>query len=130
MGRSPYQAGTERFVNGYVVVKQASGEWKYKHHILAEEKLGRLLESNERVCFKDGDRTNLDLSNIEIRWKLPAKRYQRQSHLRREIIRVQSTLRQLEEQLEPEDEDGPVAEEQEGRGGRSYQPTEADTKEV
>lgn len=121
MGRSPYAPGTQRFVNGYAVIKQEDGTWAYKHHLIAKEKLGRDLKANERVCFKDNDRTNLDPDNIEIKWKLPAKQYQRQSHLRRQIITLRSKLRQLEEQLESAD--GYVAQEQEGRGGRSYEQT-------
>lgn len=51
--------------NGYTCVKTSTG-WRFKHHILAEQKLGRPLESDERVLFEDGDRKNLSLENIKV----------------------------------------------------------------
>lgn len=124
MVRQSFPTGTERLVNGYVSVKQHDGTWKYKHHIIAEEKLGRPLGDNELVKFVDGDRTNFNLNNIDIRWKAPTKQYRRRAHLRRQIIKVRGTLDDLERQLEllgGDSDGGHVAEEQEGRGGRPYQ---------
>lgn len=51
--------------NGYCTVKTSTG-WRFKHHIVAEEKLGRPLADNERVLFRDGDRSNLDPKNLEV----------------------------------------------------------------
>jgi len=51
--------------NRYTCVKTSTG-WRFKHHVLAEEKLGRPLEPNERVIFKDTDRTNLDPENLVV----------------------------------------------------------------
>jgi len=62
--------------NGYTWVKTEDG-WKYKHVLIAEEKLGRPLESNERVTFKDHDRNNFTLDNIVVSTfvkKVPALR--------------------------------------------------------
>ena len=56
--------------NGYAYVKTASG-WRLKHHIVAEQKLGRPLEKGERVSFADNDRTNFDPANIIVATKQP-----------------------------------------------------------
>lgn len=58
--------GTERVrQNGYTEVKTPQG-WRYKHHLVAEEKLGRKLLSTERVLFVDKDKTNFDPDNLEV----------------------------------------------------------------
>jgi len=51
--------------NGYTCVKTSTG-WRFKHHLVAEVALGRPLEENERVIFVDGDRTNLNCSNLKV----------------------------------------------------------------
>jgi hypothetical protein len=52
--------------NGYHHTKTETG-WKATHVIRMEEKLGRPLLKHEFVKFIDGDRTNLDISNLELR---------------------------------------------------------------
>lgn len=119
-----WEPGSERLMNGYLAIKLDDGSWQYKHRILAEKKLGRPLSGNERVFFKDGDKTNLDPDNLEIRWQSPARQYKKRAHLRREILKTQAKLTDLQEQLErlgSTMDDGPIAISQEGRGGRSYQ---------
>lgn len=123
MARQHASAGTESLSNGYVVIKQNDGSWEYKHHLVAVKKLGRPLKPDERVCFIDNNRLNFDPNNIEIRWKSPAKKYRRKAFLRRRIKETRAKLESLEQQLEALEatmEDGPLAEPQEGRGGRSY----------
>src|SRR6266542_1239969 len=51
--------------NGYHYTRVEIG-WRLTHHLLAEEKLGRNLASNERVLFDDGDRNNLDPTNLRV----------------------------------------------------------------
>lgn len=52
--------------NGYTYVKTPDGK-RLKHHIVAEAKLGRKIDTNfERVIFKDRDKTNFDPANIEV----------------------------------------------------------------
>lgn len=60
--------GTERKApNGYWYVKTKDGQ-RLKHHIIAEEMLGRPINSSvERVLFVDGNKDNFDPSNIEVR---------------------------------------------------------------
>ncbi len=49
--------------NGYTYVKCSTG-WQPKAKVVLEEKLGRPLEDTESAVFLDGDRRNLDPSNI------------------------------------------------------------------
>jgi hypothetical protein len=118
----PYPLGAERLVNGYVVVKTRAG-WRYKHHMIAEQKLERTLLDNERVVFVDRDRTNLDPENIDIKWKRPTQRYKKRRQLRRKLVQAEEKVRELRAQIAAMDDglDIEPAVEQEGRGGRSYQ---------
>lgn len=62
-----FPVSTERrFAHGYWMVKVAKGKWRFKHHLVAEEKLGRPLALNERVYFKDRNKENFDPDNIYV----------------------------------------------------------------
>jgi hypothetical protein len=63
----PAELGAERVAqNGYYYVKTETG-WRLKHHVIAEEKFGRPVDTKtELVCFKDRRRTNFDPDNIII----------------------------------------------------------------
>jgi hypothetical protein len=52
--------------NGYHHTKTEEG-WVATHTLLMEKKLGRKLRKNEFVKFIDGDRSNLDPDNLELR---------------------------------------------------------------
>jgi hypothetical protein len=60
--------GTEKvYQNGYTYVKTRSG-WRLKHYVIWEGKNHRAIDTTaERCFFKDGDRTNFDLENLEVR---------------------------------------------------------------
>lgn len=82
--------------NGYSYTKLGKGNWRLTHHLIAEEKLGRALDSSqERVVFKDRDRTNLDPDNIEV---VPKKqgRPQRIAAIKEKIKVLQEELAYLE----------------------------------
>jgi hypothetical protein len=51
--------------NGYHYTR-VDGKWRLTHHLIAEEKLGRPLHREERVSFKDRDRTNLAPDNLKV----------------------------------------------------------------
>jgi hypothetical protein len=58
--------GTSRIApNGYQYVKVEEG-WILVQRLVAEEKLGRKLRSDEYVTFSDGDKTNLEPDNIIV----------------------------------------------------------------
>jgi hypothetical protein len=62
--RSPV-GSTRVSPNGYHYTR-TSTKWELTHVIIAEERLGRPLEEDERCRFKDGNRMNLRPENIEV----------------------------------------------------------------
>lgn len=98
MGRAAMPVGHEELTpQGYIRVKTAIGVWRLKHHLIAEEKIGRPLRPGiERVIFKDGNRDNLNSENIEV---VPTRngREQRKQKLKDQIERLTAELRELED---------------------------------
>jgi hypothetical protein len=84
--------------NGYHYTKTEE-RWRLTHHIIAEENLGRELNDNERVVFVDGDRTNLDPDNIEVRRKNTASLRKREAHLVARIQELQAELENVRDQI-------------------------------
>lgn len=74
--------------NGYQYTRTEAGQ-RLTHHIIAEEKLGRPLTGKDLVTFVDGDRTNLDPSNIRIRPKKVAS-------LRSQLIKIDNKIKELQ----------------------------------
>lgn len=62
----------DEYVNseGYVMMR-VDGKWRTKARVLMERKLGRKLAKHEKVYYKDGNKENLALSNLELRVSLP-----------------------------------------------------------
>ncbi|TXH54665.1 MAG: hypothetical protein E6Q97_10335 [Desulfurellales bacterium] len=79
--------------NGYSYVKH-NGKRRLLHHVIAEETIGRELEKGERVYFLDGDRSNLDPKNIEVR-KVARSKANRIEVLREKIRMYQDELDEL-----------------------------------
>lgn len=81
--------------NGYWYVKQ-DGEWRLKHHVLAEDKYGMRVDSKiHRVVFSDGNRENLDPGNIIVHAKKSGKE-QRKAAIREKIRILEEELHDLE----------------------------------
>jgi hypothetical protein len=74
--------------NGYEQTKTEDG-WVGTHILVMEESLGRRLGKHERVRFKDGDRTNFKLDNLEL-YVL------KQGSLHRRLAVVEANIRELE----------------------------------
>lgn len=92
------EIGTERWSqNGYLTVKTEEG-WRYKHHIVAEEKLGRPLEPTERVLFGNGDRKDFDPNNIWI--ETSKKRRNRIFVLDQKVVKMIAELEGIRAELE------------------------------
>lgn len=52
--------------DGYTLVKTEQG-WRYVHHLVVEQRLGRpLTRAERRIRFADGDKSNLDPANLLI----------------------------------------------------------------
>lgn len=64
---------TNTAVNGYHYTRQ-NGKYRLTHHIIAEATLGRPIASDETVSFRDGNRKNLDPSNIEVTKRRTSRR--------------------------------------------------------
>lgn len=84
--------------NGYHYTRTPDG-WELTGRILGAQKLGRKLEANERIRYKDGDRTNLDPDNIEVyvaKAKSPAAQ---KAALEAKRDELEAQIAELEEQL-------------------------------
>lgn len=97
MSRTPLPVGHEELTpQGYTRVKTALGVWRLKHHLIAEENLGRPIDTRvERVTFKDGDRTNLNSENIMV---VP-KRNSREKRIEYLKTQIKVLSKELEELL-------------------------------
>lgn len=80
--------------NGYSYTKTEDG-WRLTHHLIAEQKLGRRLRDGERVYFRDNDRTNLDVDNVEVR-EAKVTIDEKIILLKEKIARLQTELEELE----------------------------------
>jgi hypothetical protein len=70
----------DEYVNseGYVMMRVETPNidgvkavWRTKARVLMERKLGRALYKHEKVYYKDGNKLNLAMSNLELRVTLP-----------------------------------------------------------
>jgi len=64
-GQPAKQGDTTVARNGYHYTRTET-KWRLTHHLIAEKALGRPLTKEDRAVFRDGDRTNLDPSNIAV----------------------------------------------------------------
>lgn len=81
--------------NGYHYTRTELG-WALTHRILAEKKLGRPLAKDERVRFKDGDRKNIKVNNIEVFKVAKGKTGRKRAQLQARIDELQAQLAELE----------------------------------
>ncbi len=88
-GAAAKEGDTRIAKNGYHYTRTAI-EWRLTHHIIAEEKYGRKVNTEkERVVFVDGKRDNLIPSNIEIR-------EQGKTSTKRRIAQIEARILELE----------------------------------
>lgn len=82
--------------NGYRYVRTSSG-WRLKHHLVAEKKLGRLIDTKaELVVFLDKDRTNFAPSNIKVRPKNLGSSAKRKAQILARIADLEAELATLD----------------------------------
>lgn len=96
MGRgAASEVGTERTApNGYQYVKVAERGWVLKHWTVWEEANGRQVDpEKEQIRFKDGDRSNLDPSNII---SIPKGQVQLRAKLARLYVQRDEVIAQIE----------------------------------
>lgn len=81
--------------NGYHYTRTESG-WRLTHHLVAERILGRPLEPDERVQFKDSKK-RLDVANMEKNIDIILKG---KSSLRRRKAQLEARIAELQAELE------------------------------
>jgi beta-galactosidase GanA len=85
--------------NGYWNIKTEEGKWRLEHHVVAEKKLGRPLKKGERVSFADGDRENLDPSNLRVMQTYAGSDAKRLAKLRSDFEIIKAEIAELETRL-------------------------------
>jgi hypothetical protein len=86
--------------NGYEHTKTEDRGFIGTHILKMEEFLGRRLEKGEFVKFIDGDRSNLDLSNLELRTRGDRKSPQaRLAELEARIEDLQAEADELRQEI-------------------------------
>jgi len=96
-GRVSTIGATRVSPNGYHYTRTEKG-WVTTHTIVAEERLGRPLEKNERVKFKDGDRTNLSPDNLIVYIVQERSKNRKIAQLKARIADLQAQLEELEDE--------------------------------
>jgi len=98
-GRSSPVGAVTVNANGYSQTKTENG-WIGTHQLILEEKIGRKLLPGERAIFIDGDRKNLDPSNIDLnKGSVTQSIKARIAKLQAEIEDRQATIKELESEL-------------------------------
>lgn len=85
--------------NGYKQIKTENDGWIGLHVHIMQEHLGRKLGWGERVRFKDGNKSNCDLSNLEIALTQTGTQEKKIAGLRARIADLQDILAYEEEIL-------------------------------
>jgi len=65
------------------------------HRLVAEAQLGRALDPNERIRFRDGDRENVHIANIEVYVVGSRTRARRRAELESRKEQIQAELDEL-----------------------------------
>lgn len=81
--------------NGYHYTRTEEG-WYLTHRIVAERSLGRAIRKDERVRFKDGDRSNIKADNLEVYTVRRGTTEKRKAIIEAKIEELKSELTELE----------------------------------
>jgi hypothetical protein len=84
--------------NGYHYTRTEVG-WELTHRLVAGEKLGRRLADNERVRFKDGNRSNRDPDNLEVYIAHEGSKLKKLARLKARRDELQAQIDDLEEEI-------------------------------
>jgi len=85
--------------NGYHYTKTSKG-WRMTHHIMMEQHIGRPIKLEERVVFKDKDRTNLEVDNLELQVKGRSTAARELARLEARRDELEARITELREKLE------------------------------
>lgn len=97
-GRKSKVGDTRVSANGYHYTRTKAG-WELTHRLRAAELLGRELGPDDRVSFKDGDRTNLDPSNLVVTEVGKTSLEKKRARLEARIEELQAQLHEIEQEL-------------------------------
>jgi len=61
-----WKGGTFKRPDGSIVITAGKNKGKYLHRLVMEEHLGRPLRRREKVYHIDGDKSNVDISNLRL----------------------------------------------------------------
>lgn len=95
-GKAAKEGDTRVAKNGYHYTR-TSDKWRLTHHLVAEKKLGRLLHDDERVSFKDKDKTNHSPDNLIIQKQGSGSNARRRAQIIARIEELQAELLSLPE---------------------------------
>lgn len=95
-GQASVPGDTRVAPNGYHYTRTES-KWELTHKLVWEEANGRKLADDERLRFKDRDRTNLSPDNIVMFKKRPQSAASRRARLEAKIEAMQAELETLAE---------------------------------
>jgi len=93
-GSKSKEGDTRVAANGYHYTRGTT-KWRLTHHIIVEQGLGRSLRANERVYFRDGDRTNLAPNNLDIRVVKPKTKAAKRAEIEAKIDDLKDRLDDL-----------------------------------
>lgn len=104
-GKQAEPGATTVSQNGYHYTKvedKGNGKpgWRLTHHLKAEEKLGRPLRNDERVSFKNGNKRDLSLKNIEVKEKGQGSLRRRKAAIEARIEELQAELDSINDELQ------------------------------
>lgn len=114
MGGETRPVGYEHTMkNGFIKVKQHDGSWPLKHHLVAEQMLGRKLAPNERVQLKNSKESRRDpkpedITIVVVDPDKPPKQHagnmshppSKKSQMQKEIDRLHDLLGESQDQIE------------------------------
>lgn len=81
--------------NGYQYTRTKNG-WELTHKLIVERTLGRKLEKNERIRFKDKNRENLHPSNLVVTITTQKSKASRKARIEAKIADLQAELAEME----------------------------------
>jgi hypothetical protein len=96
-GRTSKVGDTRIAPNGYHYTRTREG-WTLTHRLVVERQLQRQIGSDERVRFRDGNRSNLSPENLEVYKVGSSTRDKRRARLQAKIEELQAQLRELDEE--------------------------------
>jgi hypothetical protein len=98
-GKSAPEGATYVSQNGYHYTKK-DGQYTATHILRVEEHLGRKLKPSERVRFKDGNKQNLSIENLQVTVKGNASLETQRARLVARRDELNAQIQDIDNQLE------------------------------